>query len=525
MKSSNVWSATLAIVFATLSTAAYGQGTPGTSGPSPYGGPVRGMPGYDGGMGMMPAGMYGGGPGMPPPGMGGMPEYSNPGRISGQGPPPGMMSPGMFGPGMGGPGMGGPLGGPGGPGMPGMQVAAQGELDMGPPPPLPEGATPWNNPLAAEDTMCYDGSCGCCSHCCSPGLVWADLDFLLWWQKGSRFPPLVTTNNVPGIPRAEAGVIGAPSTEVLFGDDQFGDDMNTGGRATLGVWLDRSKTAGIGNRFTALSGDTESFDATSDGSTVLARPFYNALLGIEDSFLIGFTDPVDGPITNGRVISQFDNEFLMNEVFLRTMLERDRNKRVDLLLGYHFLRLDNYFSINSFNTATDPVLNGTTFSLFDRFDTENEFHGGQVGIDGSYSRGRWSLDYLAKLSFGQMRQTSEIDGGLTIVPGGVGPGVATVGGLFAQPTNIGTRTRYEEVFIPEFNLGLTYYARPNLSFGMSYNYMWISSVILSGDQIDRQVNPSQFGGGPLIGPARPEFEFNDTSYWLMGMNFTMQYNY
>ncbi len=509
MKSSFVWSATLAAVLAALSSAAYGQGTPGTSGPSPYGGPVRGMPGYGGEI--MPAGMLGGGPGMPPPGMGGMPEYSNPGRISGQGPPPGMMGPGMFGPGM---------AGPGAPGMPGMPVSAQGEYDMGPPPPLPDGATPWQNPFAAEDTMCYDGSCGCCSHCCSPGMVWAELEFLLWWQKGSRFPPLVTTSDA-----ADEGVFGAPSTEVLFGDDQFGQGLNTGGRATLGLWLDSGKTTGIGNRFTALSGDSESFDATSDGSTVLARPFYNALLAQEDAFLIGFTDPMLGPLTEGRIISEFDSEFLTNEVFVRSMMHRDRNKRVDLLVGYHFLRLDNYFRINSLSTNLGPVGTGTTFSLFDRFDTENEFHGGMIGIDGSYGKGRWSLDYLAKVSFGQMRQTSEIDGGLTITPGGVPPGVTTVGGLFAQPTNIGVRSRYQEVFIPEFNLGLTYYARPNLSFGMSYNYMWISSVLLSGDQIDRQVNLTQQGGGVLVGPARPEFEFDDDDYWLMGMNFTMQYNY
>jgi hypothetical protein len=490
---------------------------------------------------MMPAGMYGGGPGMPPPGMGGMPEYSGPGRISGQGPPPGMMSPGMFGPGAGGPGMSGPLGGPGmggpgmggpgmggppgmGPGMPGMQVSAQGEMDMGPPPPLPEGATPWNNPFSAEDTACYDGSCGCCSQCCSPGLIWADVEFLLWWQKGSRFPPLVTTNTDPAVLRVDAGVIGAPSTEVIFGDDQFGDDMSTGGRATLGIWLDRGKTSGIGTRFTALTGDSESFDQSSDGSTVLARPFYNALLAQEDALLIGFTDPVDGPIAAGRVMSRFDNEFLTSETFYRTMLERDRNKRIDLLLGYHFLRLDNRFSINSFSTALDPVLNGTTFSLFDQFDTENEFHGGTIGIDGSYSRDRWSLDYLAKLSFGQMRQTSEIDGGLTITPGGIPPGIALPGGLFAQGTNIGTRTRYEEVFIPEFNLGLSYHVRPNLSLGMSYNYMWISSVLLSGDQIDRQVNLTQ-QVGPIVGPSRPVFAFNDSDYWLMGMNFSLQYNY
>lgn len=521
MKSSICWSATLAAVLAVISTTAFAQGVPGSPGPAPYGGPVRGMPGY-GDAPIMPAGMYGASPGMPggmggpmPGGTrGGIPAGGGPGRISGYGPPPGMMGPGMFGPGMGGPGMGGPMG-------PGMPVSAQepAPIDMGPPPELPEGATPWQNPFSAEDTACYDGSCGCCTQCCQPGWLWADLEFLLWWQKGSRFPSLVTTSD-----DVDAGVLGMPTTETLFGSDQFGDKMQTGGRVTLGFWADREQNTGIGTRFTALSGDSNAFTAASDGSTVLARPFYNALLAQEDALLIGYTDPITGPFSEGSINSRFENSFISSETFVRTMIERDRNRRIDLMLGYHFLRLDNYFRINSFSTSLDPITAGTTFSLFDRFNTENEFHGGMVGLEGSRRNGRWALDWGAKVSFGQMRQTSTIDGGLVVTPGGIPPGIDFPGGLFAQQTNMGTRTRYEEVFIPEFNLGLTYYARPNLSFGMSYNYMWISSVLLSGDQIDRQVNLTQ-QSGPLIGPARPAFAFNDTDYWLMGMNFTVQYNY
>jgi hypothetical protein len=43
-------------------------------------------------------------------------------------------------------------------------------------------------------------------------------------------------------------------------------------------------------------------------------------------------------------------------------------------------------------------------------------------------------------------------------------------------------------------------------------------VVLSGDQIDNQLNLSQ-QTGPLVGPARPQFEFVDQNYWLQGLNF------
>ena len=46
-------------------------------------------------------------------------------------------------------------------------------------------------PLEAE---AGDGPCG------PPGRVWAELDYLLWWQKGFGVPQLVTTSP-PGTPR------------------------------------------------------------------------------------------------------------------------------------------------------------------------------------------------------------------------------------------------------------------------------------------------------------------------------------
>ena len=45
---------------------------------------------------------------------------------------------------------------------------------------------------------------------------WAEIDYLAWTVKGDHPPPLVTASP-DGTPLAQAGVLGAPGTTVLFG--------------------------------------------------------------------------------------------------------------------------------------------------------------------------------------------------------------------------------------------------------------------------------------------------------------------
>ena len=89
--------------------------------------------------------------------------------------------------------------------------------------------------------------------------------------------------------------------------------------------------------------------------------------------------------------------------------------------------------------------------------------------------------------------------------------------MLALPTNIGTYTRDETAWIPEIGITAAYEVRSWMRLTVGYNAIWISDVAFSGDQIDTTLNPSQFSGGILIGPASPSFAFRDTEYWLHGM--------
>lgn len=385
-------------------------------------------------------------------------------------------------------------------------------------------ATWWNdwdgsfNPCPAEDAWCGDDNCGC-ANACRPLDVWAQVEFLMWWGKGSVVPPLVTTSVPANVPRAQAGVLGFPETQVLFGDETLGDTIQSGGRANLGIWLDPCHNVGLGVRTFGTEGDSESFFAESlTGDPVLARPFFNALLNQEDSLLIAYTDPVDGPIVDGNVQAGYSSSFNGTDLYTRIMMDRCPTNRVDLVGGYSYYRLADTLSIRSVHTARDVVQNGTVFDIRDSFSTSNVFHGGMLGLMGSRARGRWSIDWLGKVSLGSAHQRVRIAGSTTITPPAGVPAV-NAGGLLAQPSNIGEYENSQTVFVPEFTANLSYHMNSNWSVGIGYNLIWMSSATTAGPQIDFVVDRAQ-----II--PRPAFNgFNNDDYWLMGINMSLRADY
>jgi hypothetical protein len=96
-------------------------------------------------------------------------------------------------------------------------------------------------------------------------------------------------------------------------------------------------------------------------------------------------------------------------------------------------------------------------------------------------------------------------------------------GIFALGTNQGARSRDKIAYIPEANLKLGYRLRQNVAVTMGYDFMYISSVVLGGDQVNPNLNLSQTNGGLLVGPREPAFlGFRDTDFWAQGLNFGLE---
>lgn len=365
-------------------------------------------------------------------------------------------------------------------------------------------------------------SCGdmSCMECCPPRF-WASVEAMAWWQKGQNSPPLITTST-PGTSQALAGVLGAPATTVLVGDGVLPYDGVFGGRFTIGHWLDDSEEHSILARYWVLANSTYDNNQVSDGTTILAIPFANVDIAAEDSRLVGFPNGQQGTLSGGinvHSVSQFHG----GDVLLRTPIYRDCIRRWDLVAGYMFSRQDENWEMNSVTGINPGTGIDTTVTMFDQFATTNEFHGGVLGLSIQRQVACYTVDILAKCAFGDMRQTTLINGGTTTVSGG-GTQVDNFG-LFAQPTNIGFLEDNKFCVVPEVNMNIGYYICPCLKLYAGYSFIYWSSVARPGDQIDRVINTT-FQGPLPTGDRRPDHStILSHNTWVHGVNVGLEYRF
>ena len=390
------------------------------------------------------------------------------------------------------------------------------------------------------------GGCSLCGELASPnawrpyitiGLPqdgWIKYDTLLWWQDGLYVPPLVTTGPNSQT-RAQAGVLGAPGTEVLFGGQDLLEDAFTGGRLRFGVWLDRCHTWAAAGEYFNIGDESEFFSQTSQGFPILARPFFNTATGLNDSELVAFPGVVEGTVT-ARVTSElFGGGFHFKR--LRDCEEGCKSwlfcgcndhfcTRTERLIGYRYLQLDEGIRVTEDLVSTESN-NPGSFEIFDQFETRNQFNGLDLGWKYRMVRGFWSYSGMLRMGVGVTRQTMTIRGATTINDPAEPPSQTLEGGLLALSSNIGTYKQNEFTIVPELDLEIGYQLTDRLKLSAGYTFIYWSNVIRPGHQIDLDVNPNQLPPpiDPLVGVARPEFRFDTTDYWVQGLNFGLEYRW
>lgn len=398
-----------------------------------------------------------------------------------------------------------------------------------------------------------DGSCGlggacsvpCTSSCCPcgpSGRFWIRAEYLLWWAKGMDTPALVTTT--AGTPLAQdAGVLGTDGTSVLYGDDEILDGDRNGFRFRTGWWMDPCQWRGFEFDAIFMEDVGESFSRNSVGAPILARPFYNVELDSEDAELVAYSG-----VVSGQIGIQSDSEFISLAPRFRcnlkcenfspnpacgcgtcnpcgdTMCRPIGGQRVDFTLGYRYMGLDEQLTISE-QLAANANGEIANFDLTDSFRTENDFHGAEIGLIWEYYRGPWSLEFFSRFAVGNNSRTVTINGSTVSAVGG--STFSDVGGLLAlENANIGTYSDDEFVVIPELGVNLGWQIAPSTRFLVGYTFIYWNDVVRPGDQIDRRINPA------LLPPALdttdeivPAFTFNDSSYWLQGLNLGLDWRY
>jgi hypothetical protein len=347
--------------------------------------------------------------------------------------------------------------------------------------------------------------------------LWARTEYLMWWTRGTPIPPLLTTSP-DGTAQAQAGTLDGPTT-VLLGEHGLNEELRSGGRLSVGAWLDPGDNLGVEFVYLGIAQAADRLNANSSGSPTLARPFFNVTTGLDSSELIGYTNPAGTTVANGTFLAVSNSNMEAAELLMRRALCRGCGYRVELLAGYRFQRLDDGLKISDdfSNTVLFPA--GSSLQQIDEFKTRNNFNGGELGIATAAHWCRWSLETSMKLALGNTRSIIDIEGQTTTTsPEGQ---AVTLGGFLAQPTNIGVHQTNQISMIPELDGTLAYDLTCRLRLTLGYSLIYWSDVARPGDQIDLNLTPPT----ATIAAVKPQFQLKTTDYWAQGLNFGLDFRF
>lgn len=344
-------------------------------------------------------------------------------------------------------------------------------------------------------------------------------EYLLWWTKTSRIPPLLTTGPTSDL---RPGAIDSEFTRILYGDAVDFEDRH-GGRFSLeiprgeGAWS-------IGLVYFFLSSRDVGLERDSPGNPVLARPFFNVLNQQEDSSLTTYPGFASGAVS---IIS--DSVLHGGEANIQVGWQRAETVHLTLLAGFRYLDLHENLTIletSVLDPAAPIVQAGQTITVWDRFEGRNDFYGGQVGAILEVRQPRWILHLASKVALGNVHETLRIRGRTTVH---ADPMFDEPAGLLALATNSGTSSRNAFAVVPEVTAKLGLRLSERCTFFGGYTFMAWTDVVRPGDQIDRNLNPnliptSSTFGSPAI-PAQPTRFFRTSDYWAQGMTLGFEIRY
>ena len=340
------------------------------------------------------------------------------------------------------------------------------------------------------------------------GSFWAEAEYLYWQTKGDRLPALVTT----GV----TGVLGAPGTSVLFGQSTVNEDWRSGVRVRAGYWLDPTRNMGIEAHFFGLENASTNFFASSSGTPLLARPFFNTTINAQDAMLIAAPG-----IAAGQVSANETSRLLGAGIAFRKQLcEACALGPIAGIVGYRYVHLRDELGISSSINAAQLA---TAFAASDQFETRNDFHGLDLGVTGLIASGPWRFEWLAKVALGATFTNIAVNGSTTISAGGIT--TTAPGRLLALPTNMGNFNNERLSVVPELDARISYQFSPQLRAVVGYNFMYWTGVVRPGGVIDTTVNPTQIPPGTLVGTARPAPKADTSDFWAHGVSVGLAYSF
>lgn len=354
--------------------------------------------------------------------------------------------------------------------------------------------------------------------------TWVRTEALLWWFRSMPTPPLATTSSNP----SDLGVLGAPTTQTLFGGDDVHLPMKIGGKMTIGSWLHPSEAFGVEVSYMFLVNHSRWYHGQSDSSWLLARPFFNVLDGRQDSALVANPDIPEFDIFRhpGELIIETPGRLSSFELNGVTNCCRGAYGRIDWIYGFRYLFLGEGININELFQVPDdsPELPGYKYSLNEGFAAKNYVYAPQVGVRTENRWGCLKLNCELKVALGWNHLAAKLESEAWETVNGRTQFLD--GGLLVVKSNQGNYNDDTCIVVPEVGVRLAWEIKDHISLTAGYNLLFLSNVWRPGDMIDLRVNPNLIP--PIQNPQQPylpAFEPKQSSFWAQGVTMGIEVRY
>lgn len=375
--------------------------------------------------------------------------------------------------------------------------------------------------------------------------LWMSVEYLQWFFKDSPEPiPLVTSGSLLApLP----GALGQFGTHVLVGNKSIDIGNHSGGRFSLGYWLQDNNVFGIeGSYFFVASSKGQRSKSTNGlpGSQTLAVPIFD-VSGFTTKKIPGESIYVlPGPLPTGPGFAGKFNLAITNRLqgaetnSLFKIYDAD-NLCLDVLAGLRWIQLNEglKFDVQTSGVPGSPTA-GQFFNSQDTFNAENNFFGMQLGFRTDYDSIKFFGQLSTKVALGYIHENVDIQGhtrtsnGTLFIPVSGFSNRSIHGGIFAQPNNIGEYNKNFFSNVDEVDLQLGYHLNKFVNLLASYNFIYISNTARPGDQLNRKINTtktalanaSRTSGNviPEVGPSFPSFKFQNSSFWAQGVGIGIE---
>ena len=167
------------------------------------------------------------------------------------------------------------------------------------------------------------------------------------------------------------------------------------------------------------------------------------------------------------------------------------------------------------------------FLIDDRFETHNIFNGADLGVMWKTGRGLFSLDLLMRMAVGSTHQTCvdrRLDHASPVRAVRQTTSRTPPAACLRNAQTSASTTRNRFAVVPELGVTLGYAISPQWRATVGYTFLYWSSVVRPGDQIDRDINPNLLPPEvtPLTGLERPTFHFVESDLWVNGLSLGLE---